>query len=109
MGNTYVWIICAMECLPVYEGKTNVVSIIHWRRLGKNADGISSDISGSQELTYDASHPFTPYENLTPAQAIAWIEAKLTAEEIAALDAILDAQIADKAKPEITVLPLPWG
>ncbi len=109
MSINYSWVICALECAPNIDGREKVVTLVYWRRHGVNAEGIATDISGSQELEYDESNLFTPYENLTQNQIINWLEDNMTPEQIAALDAILETQINEKANPTIVLPPLPWA
>jgi hypothetical protein len=109
MSIDYSWVICALECAPNIDGREKVVSLVYWRRHGVNTDGIMSDISGSQEIEYHKTNVFTPYEDLTPTKIIGWIEDNMTPEQIAALDAILETQINEKANPTVVLPPLPWA
>ena len=109
MSNTYSWIISQLECYPEQDGKTDVVFAVHWRRQASDGDGHVGDVYGSQSVTLDPEAPFTPFANLTKAQVESWLETAMGAEQIAAMDAALDNQIADQITPPVIAPPLPWA
>lgn len=107
MSNTYTWVISALEAYPQHEGNTDVVFNIHWRR--NATDGThSAEVYNVQPVVFEAGSPFTPYDQLTEAQVIGWLEASLGAEQLEALDATLDQQIANIINPPVVTPPLPW-
>jgi hypothetical protein len=108
MPNTYTWVISQLDCYPQQDDHTDVVFTVHWRR--QATDGTySADIYGSQSVTLDPEAPFTPYEDLTEAQVIGWLEDAMGEEVLAAQVAALDKQIEDQINPPVVVLPLPWA
>ena len=108
MANTYTWVISQLDAYPQQDGHTDVVFTVHWRR--QATDGTySADIYGSQSVTLDPEAPFTPYEDLTEAQVIGWLEDAMGEEVLAAQVAALDKQIEDQINPPVVVLPLPWA
>ena len=50
---------------------------------------------------------FTAYADITEADAIAWCEAKIGAEQMTAIEASLDAQLAEQQTPT-TGTGVPW-
>lgn len=109
MSNQYSWVISALECYPQHEGHTDVVMTVHWRRQATDSNGHSADIYGSQAVTLDAEAPFTPYEQLTEAQVIGWLEDAMGAETLAAQVTALDQQIENQINPPVVSPPLPWS
>ena len=58
-------------------------------------------------LPADASN-FIPYADITQAQAIQWTQDALGADRVAAMEAEVDALIAQAAIPTPQSEPLPW-
>jgi len=58
-------------------------------------------------LPADASN-FTPYADITQAEAIQWTQDALGAERVTAMEAEVDALIAQAAVPTPQPQPLPW-
>jgi hypothetical protein len=58
-------------------------------------------------LPADTSN-FTPYADITQAQAIQWTQDALGAERVTAMEAEVDALIAQAAIPQPQPEPLPW-
>lgn len=107
MANSYSWVISALECYPEKDGHQDVVFTCHWRR--QATDGThKADIYGSQAVTLDAEAPFTPFEQLTEAQVIGWLEDAMGAETLAAQVTALDQQIENQINPPVVRPPLPW-
>ena len=109
MANTYKWVISQLDAYPQHEGHTDVVMTVHWRRQATDGNGHTGDIYGSQAVTLDAEAPFTPFEQLTEAQVIGWLEDAMGAETLAAQVTALDQQIENQINPPVVSLPLPWA
>jgi hypothetical protein len=58
-------------------------------------------------LPADAAN-FTPYADITQAQAIQWTQDALGVDRVAAMEAEVDALIAQAAIPQPQPEPLPW-
>lgn len=58
-------------------------------------------------LPADAAN-FTPYADITQAQAVEWTQDALGAERVTAMEAEVDALIAQAAVPTPQPAPLPW-
>jgi hypothetical protein len=102
----YTWSIKALDCLPESEGKSNVIFTVHWVLSGTDGK-YSSSTYGTQTLSYDAKNAFTPYANLTESEIIGWVQNAM--DNIDEVKAILDAQIANQAKPKVIQPLLPWA
>lgn len=108
MSNLYSWIISQLEAYPEHEGKQDVVFVCHWRR--QATDGThTADVYGTQAITLDTSEHFTPYADLTFTQVCGWLDEAMGVEQVAAMDAALDQQIANQINPPIISPPLPWS
>ena len=91
------WTVSAMDYAVSQDGHTNVVNTVHWRC--SKTDG---DHSGSSYGTAGLEAPsgtFVEWDDITEATAIGWAKAALGTDEVTAIEAAIDAQIAEKATP----------
>ena len=102
----YTWSIKALDCLPESEGKSNVIFTAHWVLSGTDGKN-SASTYGAQTLSYDAKGAFTPYADLTEAQIASWVQNAM--DNIDEVKAIIEAQIANQAKPKVIKPLLPWA
>ena len=109
MANTYTWVISQLDVYPQHEGHTDVVFTVHWRRQATDGNGHNADIYGSHNFDYDPAYPLTPYNELTEAQIIGWLESAFGAELLAAQESALDKQIENQVNPPVIAPPLPWA
>lgn len=70
---TYKWTISAFDC-KVDENLDKVVTTVHWRYIGIDEDGISSEVYGAQAVGEPNPDAFTPYLYLSEEQVIGWME-----------------------------------
>jgi len=108
MPNTYIWIAEQLDCYPEKDGKTDVVFTVHWRLNGTDGTNTAT-VYGSVGLTYEPGQPYTPYEDLTQAQVIGWVQDALGSEQVQALTDNVAAQLAAIANPPVVAPPLPWA
>lgn len=106
MAINYAWDVSTVDTYPTKSGKSNVVHNVHWRLkatddANNDADGNpqTSSVYGSQSLDTDDISSFTAFADLTSSDVQGWVEAALGADEVTALKANLDAQIAEKITP----------
>ncbi len=91
------WTVSAMDYTVSQDGHTNVVNTVHWRV--SKTDG---DHSGSSYGTVGLEAPsgtFVEWDDITEETAVGWAKAALGDEQVAATEAAIDAQIAEKANP----------
>jgi len=108
MPITNTWAVVQMDCYPELDGETDVVFTVHWTLTGTEA-GFTGSVYGSVGVTVDEGATFTPYEDLTEAQVIGWVQDALGDEQVAAYEANVAQQIADQANPPVVTPPLPWS
>ena len=76
----------------------------HWQ-VSKTSGDFTASSYGTVSLTPDPeSEDYIAYDSLTEADVIAWVQADLDTE---ALEASLDADLAEQASPSVTV-GVPW-
>ena len=88
MAITYTWTIPTCE----HDIASGGINVIHWRCSGVDGDNSASSY-GTVGLTPDASQPdFTPYADVTEAQAQGWVWDSVSQDDTeAAIAAKIDA------------------
>jgi len=83
MANTYNWVINALNAkVSVNDGNENVVYSIQWQlNAVDSSEEHTVSITGDFQVEYDANN-FIPYEDLTKADVVGWLEAGLDVESI---------------------------
>jgi hypothetical protein len=71
-------------------------------------DGLTGQVSYSLNLLPADPDNYTPYSQVTEAQAIGWTQAAAGAERIASWEAEVQAQIDAQKIPTPQPAPLPW-
>lgn len=106
---TTTWTIRSMMVLPKEQGKTDVVISASYRVTGVDGKFVAV-FSSSQNFTYTGGD-FTPYEDLTEAQVVGWVQDALGESGVNSINANLEAQIENQKNPPLTPesLPLPWS
>jgi hypothetical protein len=106
MAINYTWDVNTCDVFPTKKGKSNVVYNVHWRLTAtddtnKDSDGNNwtATVYGSQGLDTSDLSSFTNWSSLDAATVQGWVEAAIGADEVTALKAGLDAQIAEKITP----------
>ena len=92
---TYSWIISNLVA-KIQEGElSNVIETVHWRYQATDGEH-TADVYGSVGLEAPDAESFKPFEEVTEADVIAWLESKLDVE---AMQSGLDAQLDAIANP----------
>ena len=83
------------------------VTIAHWRATATDGD-YSASAYGTAGFTPDPESPdFVPFDDLTEADVLAWGYAELGAEQLAAIEDGLSANIEEQKAPKV-VAGTPW-
>ena len=99
------WTINSLSTLNTPEENTAVMSNF---TISDTQDGLTGSVTYSVNLLPADADNFTPYADITQAQAIEWTQAALGEDRVAAMEAEVQANI-DAQKiviPQPT--PLPW-
>ena len=102
------WSIVQLEYTVSLDGKTNVVTNIHWNCTDEDADGNHGRTYGSQGIPTDDLSDFIAYDDITEANAIAWVKAALGDDGVSDQEAAVAAQIAVLKTP-INGSGSPWA
>ena len=104
----FKFVISALNCAVELEGLPDVIQIIHWRYQATQVDGDKTwfaETYGASSVAQPNPQNFVPYEDVTEAEVISWLEEILPME---AMQASLEANIALQINPVEVTLPLPW-
>lgn len=105
----FEWVISQLNCAVESEGLPNVINVIHWRYNATQVDGEKTyfaDTYGASSVGQPNPQNFVPYEDVTEAEVISWLEAILPIED---MQASLEANIELQINPVEVTLPLPWA
>jgi len=93
----HTWTIAAMDYDISSGGKTNVVTQLHWRCTKTDGDHIGSNY-GAVGLEAPGES-FVEWADITEATAIGWAKAAIGTDQVTAIEAAIDAQIAESKTP----------
>jgi hypothetical protein len=83
------------------------IVVCHWRATLTDGD-YSASSYGTCGFTPDPTAPdFVPFDDLTEADVLAWVYAELGAEQLAAIEDGLSANIEEQKAPKV-VAGTPW-
>lgn len=111
MAISYTWDVSNVDTYPSHTDsssntESDVIYNVHWRLKGsddanKDADGNpqTGEVYGSQSLDVSDLSSFTAFASVKLSNVQGWVEAALGSDEVKALKAGIDAQIAEKVKP----------
>lgn len=85
----------------------SAVVVCHWRTV-ETLDGFSASQYGTESFTPDPTAPdFIPFEELTEADVIGWLESRWGEDGLAAKQAALSADIQNQMNPPV-ISGVPW-
>ena len=97
---TYNWNCKTVDAYVEEAGNDDVVYNVHWIVTGTTTEGgkeYSATNIGTQVLNIDDITNFIPFDQLTNDEVVAWTQATIGAEQVAAIE----ANIADAINLEI--------
>jgi hypothetical protein len=112
MATTYDWNCATVDCYPTDGEYTDVVYNVHWRVTGTSdtldpqGNAYTATSIGTQTISTSDLSGFTPFDDLTNADAVAWTQSAMGAEQVTALEANLDSQIALEITPTSVTLTI---
>jgi hypothetical protein len=104
----FKFVISALNCAVELEGLPKVIKCIHWRYQAEKTEGDKTyfvDTYGASSVGQPNPESFIPYEDITEAEIVSWLEATLPIE---AMQAGLEAKIEEQINPKELTPPLPW-
>ena len=102
---TYNWSIKRLICKAQENNEQNVVYRIRWEC--KAVDGQYQQSKADYcNVTRNPADNFTPYNQLTEAEVLAWVWGIV---DKSAIETELAEKIQNQIAPNVAVLPLPWA
>lgn len=109
MALTYTWAITELALTTVGDKQDYVVQS-RWTCTGTDENGLTGTFSGATPFTPDPSQSgFTPYDQLTEAQVLGWIQAVVVGQYLDHVNGVIDEQIAKKKDPVTQTSQFPWS
>jgi hypothetical protein len=106
MAISYSWNVSTVDTYPTHNSQSDVVYNVHWRLTAtddtnKDSDGNNwtAEVYGTQAVDTSDLSSFTAFADLTASNVQGWVETALGADEVTAMKASLDANIAAKITP----------
>ena len=93
----HTWTVATMDYDVTQGDNSNVVTCVHWR-----CTKVDGDHTGSRYGSVGLEAPsgtFVEWDDITEATAIGWAKAAIGTDEVTAIEAAIDAEIAEKATP----------
>jgi len=108
MSITYTYKVTNMYCYSKYESQNNMVFNIWWYCIGTDGD-YSSHMNGNTLIPYDSNNEYVPYDQLTEAEVISWIEQYTDPSIITDIKEVIAQRIYEQMNPPNIDNPkLPW-
>ena len=106
---TYTWAVTALYTETV-AGEQDYVVIANYTVVGVDSDH-SASLSNIARFSTASVSPFIPYDQLTEAIVIGWIQDELGVDGVANLEACIQGQIDSQINPPVVpvLTPLPWS
>ena len=113
MAISYSWSFSALdvELGPDAEDHTDIVMTIHWRYSATDSEDPphTAQNIGTSSITWTEGDPWIEYADLEESDVQGWTEEQLGEEQIEAMQASFDAQIAEQITPtHETFRTMPW-
>jgi hypothetical protein len=107
MATVYTWAVNQMYTVDTPD--PGFVCNVLWTLTG-DQDGTVASIDGNSTFTVQEG-PFTPYNQLTEAQVLGWVQDALGPQGIANFEANVQGQINSILNPPVSPenQPLPWS
>lgn len=110
MAITYAWTISSLDVAPSEDTLTDVIKVAHWRyRITDGADDLTAEVYGAQAFVSPDPASYTPFDSVTEAQLVGWIEDAIGEDGMDAMNASLEASLENLRNPPIVTMPVPWA
>ena len=102
---SFTWKVAALDYAVSQDGLSNVVTTVHWRCSKEDENGNSGSAYGTHSLPAPDPNNFVEWDSLDEFTVLSWMTADMTStadegeDPVAAVEASVDAQIAEQANP----------
>ena len=110
---SFTWKVAALDYAVSQDGLSNVVTTVHWTCSKEDENGNSGYAYGSHGLPAPDPSNFVEWDSLDEFTVLSWMTADMTStadegeDPVAAVEASVDAQIAEQAAPT-SGTGVPW-
>ena len=87
------WSIVQLDYALSLDGQTDVVNNSNWQCIDSDDQGNQARVYGSVGIPTDDLSNFTPYADITEAEALQWTKDALGAEEVSSIEANVTSQL----------------
>lgn len=111
MTITYTWKITGLKTKDVSDSKAGAVVQTYWEKTGTDENGNTGMFAGATPFTVDPtddSGPFIPFDQLTEADVLAWIQAVVVGDYERHINDKIQQQIDEKIRPVVDA-QMPWA
>jgi hypothetical protein len=111
MAITYTWKITGLKTKDVTDSKKSAVVQTYWEKRGFDENGNEGMFAGATPFTVDPtddSGPFIPFDQLTEADVLAWIQSVVVDGYEEHVNLKIQEQIDEKVKPVVDT-QMPWA
>lgn len=109
MTITYTWKITGLKTKD-FDIKPSSIVQTYWQKIGTDEAGNTGTFSGATPFTVDPTDeagPFIPFEQLTEADVISWIQTIVVGDYEKHVNAQIAKEIEGKVRP-VKDVALPW-
>ena len=102
---SHTWKVAALDYAVSQDGLSNVVTTVHWTCSKEDENGNSGYAYGTHSLPEPDPSNFVEWDNLDEFTVLSWMTSDMVAkadegeDPAMAVEASVDAQIAEKANP----------
>lgn len=102
---SYTWKVAALDYAVSQDGLSNVVTTVHWTCSKEDENGNTGYSYGTHALSAPDPANFTAWDDLDEFTVLSWMTSNMVAQAdegenpAMAIEASVDAQIAEKANP----------
>jgi len=111
MSIKYTWKITGLKTKNVSATQQGAVVQTYWEKRGSDENGNEGAFAGATPFTVDPtddSGPFIPFEQLTEADVLSWIQTIVVGSYEENVNKMIKEQIDEKIKP-IVDAQMPWA
>lgn len=107
---TYAWTISPLDVAPSEDTLIDVIKVAHWRyRATDSTDDLTAEVYGAQSFVSPDPASYTPFDSVTEAQLVGWVEDAIGEDGMDAMNASLAASLDNLRNPPIVTMPVPWA
>ncbi len=109
---TYNWNCRTVDCHTEQNNESNVVYNVHWRvdgvsdQVDEQGNSYSAGSIGTQTLDTSNITDFTPFNELSHEDIIAWTKSAMGEEQVSSIESNIQSQIDKKITPVTVTLTI---